>query len=186
MKIRPLLILIEFGLITVPLVWWWTHGGLETYHVIFKRLAFPLLQEVGVTHVSAGLVRDRFVGFIPFLALMLVTPKIPLKRRLGGIGIGFAVIFFSHVGLTYWSWISFGRGGQTAESMATYFPALVITDAVPFILWAIFANRFLLEQLGRVLDSSSRLAGPASVPAPGKAGAADSTGDDPGDGKGEG
>jgi len=103
--------------------------------------------------MSQGLVRDRFLGFIPFLGLMLVTPRLSLKHRFRGIGIGFIVIFFSHVALSYWSWVSFGRGGQSAGSMAQYFPALVLTDAIPFILWAVFANRFLLEQLGRVLDS---------------------------------
>ena len=49
--------------------------------------------------------------------------------------------------------MSFGREGESASSMARYFPALVLTDAIPFILWALFANRFLLEQLGRVLDT---------------------------------
>ncbi len=155
MKIRPLLILIEFVAITVPLVWWWTHGGLEAYHAIFKRLAFPLLQELGVTHVSQGLVRDRLIGFIPFTALILVTPGIAVKRRLVGLAVGYAVIFFSHLLLSYWSWVAFGRDGRSTGSMATYFPALVMTDAVPFILWAFFANRFLLEQLSRVLPTTA-------------------------------
>ena len=157
MKIRPLLILIEFVAITVPLVWWWTHGGFEAYHEIFKRLAFPLLQEMGVTHVSQGLVRDRLIGFIPFTALMLVTPKIALKRRLVGLAVGYGVIFFSHLLLSYWSWVAFSRDGRSTGSMATYFPALVINDAVPFVLWAFFANRFLLGLLARVL--------PVAVPA---------------------
>ena len=154
MKIRPLLILVEFGLITAPLAWWWTQGGLESYYELFKRLAFPLLQELGVGHISPGLVRDRLAGFIPFLGLMLVTPQMPLKRRLGGLGLGFVVIFFGHVALSYWAWASFGRDGASAGSMARYFPALVINDAVPIILWAIFANRFLLDQLLKVIPSS--------------------------------
>ena len=154
MKIRPFLILIEFVAITVPLVWWWTHGGLDAYHDIFKRLAFPLLQEMGVTHVSQSLVRDRLIGFIPYTALMLVTPRMALKRRLVGLAVGYAVIFFSHLLLSYWSWVAFGRDGRSTGSMATYFPALVITDAVPFILWALFANSFLLEQLSRVRSTT--------------------------------
>jgi hypothetical protein len=161
-KIRPLLILVEFGLITAPLAWWWTQGGLESYYELFKRLAFPLLQELGVGHISPGLVRDRLAGFIPFVALMLVTPQMPLKRRLGGLGLGIVVIFFGHVALSYWAWASFGRTGVSADSMARYFPALIINDAVPFILWAFFANRFLLDRLQKVIPSS-RLA-PMVVP----------------------
>lgn len=159
MKIKPLLILVEFVVITVPLAWWWTHGGLEAYQSVFKTLAFPLLQEAGVTHMSAGLVRDRFAGFIPFLALMCVTPGMPLKRRLLGLAVGFFVIFLSHVALTYWSWISFTRDGRSAGSMARYFPALVVTDAVPFVLWAVFANRFLLSLVAKVLPASAVTSG---------------------------
>ena len=99
-------------------------------------------------------------GFIPFLALMLVTPRMSLKRRLGGLGLGFAVIFFSHVALSYWAWASFGRDGASADSMARYFPGLVINDAVPLILWAIFANRILLDQLMRIVPVN------ASTPKP--------------------
>ena len=173
MKIRPFLILLKFIAITAPLVWWWTHGGLETYHEIFRRLAFPLLQEMGVTHVSAGLVRDRFVGFIPFLGLMLVTPGLALKRRLVGLAVGAFVIFLSHVALSYWSWVSFGQEGRRGESMARYFPALVLTDAVPFVLWALFANRFLLEQIARVLPGAA-VSPRVSAAAPAEGASADS------------
>ena len=173
MKIRPFLILLKFVAITAPLVWWWTHGGLETYHEIFRRLAFPLLQEMGVTHVSAGLVRDRFVGFIPFLGLMLVTPGLALKRRLVGLAVGAFVIFLSHVGLSYWSWVSFGEEGRTGASMARYFPALVMTDAVPFVLWALFANRFLLAQIARVLPGVAIASPPVSADAPAEASSSD-------------
>jgi len=154
-KIRPLLILIEFGLITVPLAWWWTQGGLDSYYEIFKRLAFPLLQEMGVTGISPGLVRDRLAGYIPFFAVMLVTPQLSLKRRLVGLGFGFAAIFFAHVALGYWSWVCFIRDGENPGSMARYFPALVLNDAVPFVAWAIVANRFLLERLRRVMPAGA-------------------------------
>ncbi|HIF95559.1 MAG TPA: hypothetical protein EYQ54_00780 [Myxococcales bacterium] len=169
MKIRPLLILIEFGLISVPLAWWWTHGGLDSYYEIFKRLAFPLLQELGVESIRAGLVRDRLAGYIPFLVLMVVTPQMSIKRRLGGLGLGFLAIFFAHVALGYWSWVCFIRDGESVESMARYFPALILTDAVPFVAWAIAANKFLLDRLKRVLpapDGSSEIQSNAKGSAP--------------------
>jgi hypothetical protein len=137
------------------LAWWWTHGGLDSYYEIYKRLAFPLLQEMGVKSISSGLVRDRLAGYIPFFALMVVTPQMSIKRRLGGLGLGFAAIFFAHIALGYWSWVCFIRDGESVESMARYFPALVLTDAVPFVAWAIAANRFLLDRLKRVLPASA-------------------------------
>ena len=151
---RPLLILLEFVAITVPLTWLWLNGGLEVYYGIFQRLAFPLLQEMGVNTFPPGLVRDRMINFIPFVALMLITPGLPVRRRFGGLAAGIPLIFLSHVLLAYWAWATFVRDGQTAASMANFFPALLAADAFPLILWAVFANRFLLEMISRILPAA--------------------------------
>jgi hypothetical protein len=168
-----LLLLIEFLAITLPLTWYWMNGGEDAYLTIYKRLAFPLLQEVGVANFAPSLVRDRFIGFIPYFALLVITPGMSIRRRLLGLGGGFLLIFCSHMALTYWSWVSFVRDGQHEGSMAIYFPALVAVDAVPFVLWAGLANQFLLEQLSRVLPASPT----PSEPIQGQAAARDSAGD---------
>jgi hypothetical protein len=151
MRKTGLRLLLEFAAITVPLTWLWMAGGQDLYFRFYLRLARPILLLLGVTNFPPGLVRDRMISFIPFLALMIVTPQIPRLRRWAGIATGFVLLFLSHIVLTWWAWVSFVRDGKTAESMLFYFPALVMADAMPFVLWAIFANRFLRELLERVL-----------------------------------
>lgn len=153
MKKSLLRIALEFAGITVPLTWLWMNGGQELYFRFFMRMASPILFQIGVTNFSPGLVKDRMISFIPFFALMLVTPQIPLLRRWIGIGAGFLLLFVSHIALVWWAYMSFIRDGKSPESMSTFFPALVIADAMPFLLWAIFANRVLSEFFARVLPT---------------------------------
>ena len=149
---RPLLILLEFVLITGPLTWWWLHGGLDFYYGIFQRLGFPILGEMGVNTFNPGLVRDRMINFIPFIGLMLVTPGLGFRRRFVGLGVGMVLIFFSHVLLAYWAWASFERDGQVTASMAQFFPGLLMADAVPFVIWAVIANRVLADLISNIVS----------------------------------
>jgi len=149
-------LLLEFAGVTVPLTWLWMNGGGDAYFSLYKTVAYPILGALGVTSFPPGLVRDRMISFIPFLALMVVTPHIRRVRRLVGIGLGFALLFVSHIVLSWWAWVSFVRDGRSAESMLWYFPALVMADALPFVLWAVFANRFLRELLERVVPQAEQ------------------------------
>jgi hypothetical protein len=147
-------IALEFVAITMPLTWLWMNGGQDLYFRFFMRMARPILLLLGVTNFPPGLVKDRMISFIPFFALMLVTPQIPLARRWIGIGAGFALLFVSHTALVWWSFVSFIRDGKSPESMLMYFPALVIADAMPFLLWALFANRALSAFFARILPKA--------------------------------
>jgi hypothetical protein len=152
-------LLLEFVAITVPLTAFWLNGGREAYFQFFMFFARPILVGIGVTHFPPSLVFDRMVNMIPFLGLMLVTPQVSLRRRLGGIGLGYLVIFLSQVGLCYWAFVSFIQDGQTAESKARYFPALIACDATPFVLWAIFANEYVSGLFRKVMP-------PGTMPPP--------------------
>ena len=156
---RPLLILLEFILITGPLTWWWMHGGLDLYYEIFRMLGFPILAEMGVNTFSPGLVRDRMINFIPFIGLMLVTPGLALRRRFVGLTVGVVLIFLSHVLLAYWAWAAFVRDGQAQDSMAEFFPALLLADAFPFIVWALIANRVLLDLISSLVPKTEASGG---------------------------
>ena len=154
MKHGLLRTLLAFFAVTVPLTWLWMNGGEELYVELFRKIAFPILGAMGMTGFPIAMVRDRMIGFIPFLALMVVTPKLGWLRRAVGIVVGALLLFASHVALSWWAYQSFVRGGKSAENMGAYFPALVLVDALPFLLWALFANRFLRETLSRVLPSA--------------------------------
>ncbi len=72
----------------------------------------------------------------PFVALMLATPGVGLRRRAAGIGIGLGVLFVLH-GLTimvrFWE-------GRSAFSTTVGF----VSITMPFLLWIIFFYRDLV------------------------------------------
>jgi hypothetical protein len=153
-----LLPLLKFVAITGPITWWWMHGGQDLYFAAFKHLARPILLQIGVTNFPPSVVRDRLLNFLPFIALMMVTPQMSRFRRYVGIAGGMVVIFLGQVALTWWAWVCFAKNGRGPESMTDFFPAMVISDALPFVLWALLANQFLLAQLAKIL--------PPTPPAP--------------------
>jgi hypothetical protein len=162
-----LLLLLKFVAITAPLTWVWMNGGQQAYFKFFMSMARPLLVFMGVMGMSQSLVRDRMFNVIPFLALMLITPRLPPLKRVRGIVLGYGIIFLSQVGLCYWAYATHIRDGRTAESMSNFFPALIACDAIPFVLWAIFANEFLSDLLRQVLPASAMpqsKSRPASAP----------------------
>jgi hypothetical protein len=161
-----LLLLLKFVAITVPLTWVWMNGGQQLYFRTYMWLARPILIWIGVTNFPPSLVRDRFINFIPFLALILITPRLSALRRCFGVAAGLVLLFFSQIGLTYMAWASFVRDGRTAESMSNYFPALVMSDAMPFVIWALLANEFLSDLVKRVVPGAAARTAPRPSPPP--------------------
>jgi hypothetical protein len=142
---------LEFFGLTVPLTWVWLQWGREAYYRAFVKVSRPILIALGVTGVRRDLVHDRFINYLPFLALMVVTPGLSLRRRVVGSLVGCFVLYLGHIGLTYASFLTFIKHGPTRDSMSNYFPALMLSDALPFILWAIIANDLLREGASRLL-----------------------------------
>jgi hypothetical protein len=95
------------------------------------------------------------VSYVPFLVLMLVTPGLPWRRRLGGILLGVPLIFLCHVGLVGVESLSHTRHRPTADSFSTVFPAAIFADAFPFVLWALFAGDVLRRLLARATGAGS-------------------------------
>jgi len=94
---------------------------------------YRMMPDVG--HLTANIA--------PFIALILATTGITLRRRFTALGIGVGIIFVSHV-LTILLRFTAGR---------TPFPTAIgfISITLPFLLWIVLAYRekvmeFLLEQ----------------------------------------
>jgi hypothetical protein len=143
--------LLKFVAITGPVAWWWMHGGQDAYFKAWIEVARPILKAIGVTGFPPSLVKERFLNFLPFVALMAITPGFSLSSRLVRTAIGLVGIFMGQLGLTYWGWVTFVRDGQTVESSANFFPAVMLSDALPFVLWTILANRFVSEFLLKII-----------------------------------
>jgi len=150
--LRGLILLLEFVAITAPLTWLWLNGGQEAYMAFFKEVARPLLVGLGVTSYPPSAVRDRFIGFVPFVALMLITPGLEWRKRIGGILISFPIVFLCQVALVFAVYKIVVQGGGWNDATRTaLFPFTVLFDAIPLLLWAVFAHEYLGGLLQRVL-----------------------------------
>jgi len=143
---------LAFVAITVPLTYWWMHGGQDAYMAFFKQTATPLLKLLGVTSYPPSAVRDRFIGFVPFVALIAITPGLDLTKRLGAILISFPIVFLCQVALVFAVFrIVVQGGGWNEETKTALFPFTVLFDGLPLLLWAVFAHEYLGEQLKRII-----------------------------------
>jgi hypothetical protein len=139
MRGRILLLLLEAAALSVCLTALWLAWGESAYQAFFAESARPLLRALGVHALPDSPARRRFVSFVPFLVLMLVTPRLPWRRRLGGILLGIPLLFLGHVGLVAVEALSHTPRRPTSDSFSTLLPAALFADALPFLLWALFA-----------------------------------------------
>jgi hypothetical protein len=152
--------LLKFIALTVPLTWLWVTGGREVYGAILgpvSNFVYELFGAEGVKPVW----RERYINYVPFVSLMLLTPKLGWKSRLRGLVIGLLLIFAAHIAM---NWISFairGRGG---------FPKYlaVFSDALPFFLWAALAREFVGDVARQVIGTAPPPEGAAEAEAPGE------------------
>ncbi len=134
---RLLLPLAKFVAVTAPLTWLWLEGGRDAYHALFIGVTQPMLVWLGWPESQLGAVPQRFISYVPFLALMLVTPHITLARRFWGTVIGFGLLFLSHAGFVLASIIAYASYGETPQAIKAVFGVMLLLDSFPFLLWAV-------------------------------------------------
>jgi hypothetical protein len=134
-----LLFLAKFVALTAPLVWLWRAGGLSAYHALFAPLASAIYGWLGCEGIATP-ARDRYINFVPFLTLMLLTPGLRARRRIGGIALGLALLFALHVAVN----ATADRDTQRLSALAS-----LILDAAPFALWIALAREFARGLLPR-------------------------------------
>jgi len=160
--------LLKVVVVSVPLTLIWMNWGRQFYASIFPYLASPIYGWLGLTSVMPNADRERFINFLPFVVLMLVTPKMSITRRVVGTLVGCVLIFFCHL-LFVWihqiSTLSDNRG-MTTEGFSQFFPVMLLSDAFPFILWVVIANEFVREGAARLFVQKK--GSQASAKPPGK------------------
>jgi hypothetical protein len=134
-----LLFLIKFVLLTAPFVWFWQVDGLRMYHAVLSPVADAIYGWLGFEGVATP-ARDRYINMIPFVALMVLTPNLSIRRRLGGIAIGLLILCLTHIAVNL-----------TANPHTLRLPRRfsLILDAAPFFLWVIIANEFVRDFMRR-------------------------------------
>lgn len=153
---RKLLLGLSFVGLTVGLTWLWIAWGGEAYERLLLAVAGPLLRAIGVTTIAESPAQKRFVSLVPFLVLMWLTPGMSLRRRAAGTLLGGSVLVVAHVALVgIEQWAQSSRR-PTASPFATLFPAALFVDALPFMIWAVVAHRYLSGLFARVMGPRAR------------------------------
>ena len=153
---RVLLQALKIVGITVPVTWAWLEWGRAAYGRLFAELAIPVLGFFGLTRILPQGSRDRFINYLPFLILMIVTPRMSPLRRILGIVIGFVLIFFLQVFFVYASEVAGVQAGSVnrQDIYEKMLPVLLICDAFPFVLWVIIAKDFVREKTAKIFEKS--------------------------------
>jgi hypothetical protein len=142
---RLFLLLLEFLVITLALAWLWDVWGRGAYLGLFRAVAGPALDLLGVERIPVVMVRNRFIGHVPFFALMMVTPGLSARRRTVGTMVGFALIFLCQIGFTAVAYHVRANYGVSPRAFSALFPALLISDSFPFVVWAVVAHEFVRD-----------------------------------------
>ena len=130
-----LLFLAKFICLTAPFVWLWQVGGLKAYHALLSPVADVIYGWLGFEGVATP-ARDRYINLIPFLALMVLTPNLSTRRRLGGTAIGLVILFAMHIAVNLTA---------NPETLRLPRPVSLALDAAPFFLWFVIANEFVRD-----------------------------------------
>ena len=128
---RAIPIIVGFVLITIGLTWFWEESGRVLYGRFLKTVAPPIYDAIGFGDARVGAFRQRYINWVPFVGLMLVTPRLALRRRLVGLGLGLVLLFTGHLALNLTE--------RVYKAAQLPFLSMLLSDALPFLLWILFA-----------------------------------------------
>jgi hypothetical protein len=132
---QTLLFLAKFVALTAPLTWLWQVWGRRAYTAFYGPVAHSIYSVLGFDRVPTPS-RERFINYIPFLTLMILTPRLSLRRRLVGTGLGVLALFALHIGANL---------TEAPGSRALPLGMSLALDAAPFLLWVLIAHQFVRD-----------------------------------------
>ena len=130
---QTLLFLAKFVALTAPLTWLWQVWGRDAYAASYSPVAHSIYSFLGFDDISAP-GRERFINYIPFLTLMILTPRLSPRRRLVGIALGMVALFCLHIAIN----LTHVPGEHALPIGMSLF-----LDASPFLLWVLIAHQFI-------------------------------------------
>ncbi len=130
-RLQVALMVVGFVVISIGLTWLWNEWLSGLYGRFFTTIAPPIYDAIGLGHARAVGLRQRYINFVPFVALVLVTRGLTWRRRSIGLLAGLITISISHVLLNLTALI---QPGPALPVMAS-----VISDAFPFAVWFVVA-----------------------------------------------
>ena len=151
---RAALVVLAFAVVTIALTWIWGEWGRVAYGNFLKQVAPPIYDLIGFGDARVGAYRQRYINFVPFVGLMLVTPGLGWRRRALGLVAGLAALFVGHLALNL-------TEAWSPKRHLPFVPSLV-SDALPFVLWVVAAWPAVAGWLpaGSAADTPSSAVGP--------------------------
>ena len=134
-----LLVVLSFVVVSLGLTWLWNEWLRAGYAQLFFAVARPLYDFLGFEEARAVAFRQRYINFVPFVSLVLVTPGLSIRRRALGLVFGLLFIFVCHLGLNLTEILQPGRALPIVPS--------VVSDALPFLVWIVIAYPVLAKFL---------------------------------------
>ena len=149
---KPLLLtLLKIAVVSAPLTWLWIEWGKDAYGRLFLQLSLPIYGFFGLTTMIPEGARDRFINYLPFLILMVVTPRLSLTRRIVGTLVGFVLLFLGHVAFAYVAHHAVGADNTiNSRGFQKIVFANGFSDAAPFILWVVIAREWVWQSASRL------------------------------------
>lgn len=136
---RTMMLIGAFIVVSAGLTWLWLSGLDARYAEWTQPLANRLNRALGL-HGPGSMYRTRFINLVPFISLVLFTPKLSLRRRSVGLLVGLLVLMASHLVFNAAAVATGVRGSlPTLASLAS--------DSMPFLLWFVIAREFAQEKL---------------------------------------
>ncbi len=137
-----LLFTLSFVALSSALTWFWLAGGNALYAETMQPIAREIHQWVGLRG-PGNMSRTRFINLVPFVCLMLLTPRLSRRRRWGGLAIGLLILVLSHLLLNAIAVDSQTRGRLPPT-------AALASDAMPFLIWFVIAREFVQEAMRKI------------------------------------
>lgn len=140
---RAIAVVLGFLVVTIALTWFWEESGRLLYGRFLRNVAPPIYDAIGFDGARVGAFRQRYINWVPFVGLMVATPGLSWRRRLGGLAGGLFLLFAGHLALNLTE-----RVHKAAQ--LPFVPSLV-SDALPFVLWILFAWPVVSSWFGSAL-----------------------------------
>lgn len=149
---RALMIVASFVVVTLALTFFWEEVGRLNYGRFLKTVAPTLYDWIGVGDARVGALRQRYINWIPFVGLVLVTPGLRMRRRALGLAGGLLALFVGHLTLNLTE--------RVYKASHLPFVPSIVSDALPFLLWIIVAwptvSQWFAATLVTVPDSNDK------------------------------
>jgi hypothetical protein len=137
---KAVLIVLAFVVISIGLTWFWNEWARVSYGHFLKAVGPSIYELIGFGDARLFAFRERYINFVPFISLVLVTPGLSLRRRTIGLALGLFFIFASHLALNLTELFDPSRPALPVVSS-------IVSDTMPFLVWIVIAYPVLAKFL---------------------------------------